>query len=66
MEEFVFDPKVFILPPFNTCPSCGQKESYGVLMIGGAQYKGASGRSDVAGKWAVESFGLSERPSGAA
>jgi hypothetical protein len=36
--EFVFDPRVFILPPFRGCPSCGRQDTYGVLMIGGIQY----------------------------
>lgn len=38
MREFVFDPRVFILPPFRGCPSCGREATYGVLMIGGIQY----------------------------
>jgi len=37
MGEFVFDPRVFILPPFQGCPSCGRQDTYGVLMIGGNQ-----------------------------
>ena len=39
MGDFVFDPRVFILPPFRACPSCGAEEAYGVLMIGGLQYR---------------------------
>lgn len=38
MGDFVFDPRVFILPPFRACPNCGREETYGVLMIGGIQY----------------------------
>lgn len=38
MNHVVFDPRVFILPPFKRCPSCGREETYGVLMIGGVQY----------------------------
>jgi hypothetical protein len=38
MGEFVFDPRVFILPPFKQCPRCGCEECFGVLMIGGTQY----------------------------
>lgn len=38
MGEFVFDPRVFILPPFRGCPSCGRENTYGVLMIGATQY----------------------------
>jgi hypothetical protein len=36
--DFVFDPRVFILPPFRGCPNCGREDSYGVLMIGGVRY----------------------------
>ena len=38
MSDFVFDPRVFILPPFRDCPSCGREGSYGVLMISGVRY----------------------------
>jgi hypothetical protein len=38
MTSFVFDPRVFILPPFRACPNCGRDATYGVLMIGGLQY----------------------------
>lgn len=38
MGDFVFDPRVFILPPFKPCPKCGCEECFGVLMIGGTQY----------------------------
>lgn len=38
MGEFVFDPRVFVLPPFQGCPSCGRANTYGVLMIGGVRY----------------------------
>jgi hypothetical protein len=34
MNEFMFDPKVFIRPPYITCPNCGAEEQFGVLMIG--------------------------------
>jgi hypothetical protein len=36
--EFVFDPRVFILPPFRSCPNCRRADTYGVLMIGGVRY----------------------------
>ena len=36
--DFVFDPRVFILPPFRSCPNCRRADTYGVLMIGGVQY----------------------------
>lgn len=39
MDDFVFDPRLFILPPFQTCPDCGREESYGVLMINGTPYR---------------------------
>lgn len=32
MNEFVFDPRVFISPPYTECPYCGRM-SFGVLMI---------------------------------
>ena len=38
MSERVIDPRVFILPPFRDCPSCGRADSFGVLMIGGLQF----------------------------
>lgn len=38
VTDFVFDPRVFILPPFRVCPDCHRQETYGVLMIGGQQY----------------------------
>ena len=38
VRDFVFDPRVFILPPFRSCPNCGHEDTYGVLMIGGSQY----------------------------
>jgi hypothetical protein len=38
MGDFVFDPRVFILPPFRDCPNCGREGTYGVLMIGGIRY----------------------------
>jgi hypothetical protein len=38
MGDFVFDPRVFILPPFKQCPRCGCEECFGVLIIGGRQY----------------------------
>src|SRR5690348_16734239 len=38
MSDFVFDPRVFILPPFRDCPSCGREGTYGVLMISGVRY----------------------------
>ena len=38
MGEFVFDPRVFILPPFKQCPQCGCEECFGVLMIGATHY----------------------------
>jgi hypothetical protein len=38
MSDSVFDPRVFILPPFRDCPSCGREGSYGVLMISGVRY----------------------------
>lgn len=34
----MFDPRVFISPPFRGCPNCRSEESYGLLMIGGVQY----------------------------
>jgi hypothetical protein len=34
MREFVFDPRVFIQPPYITCPNCGTENAFGVLMIG--------------------------------
>ncbi len=34
MNEFVFDPRVFIRPPYITCPNCAAEEQFGVLMIG--------------------------------
>jgi hypothetical protein len=34
MNEFVFDPRVFIRPPYITCPNCGAEVQFGVLMIG--------------------------------
>jgi hypothetical protein len=39
MGNFVFDPRIFIRPPFRTCPVCGAEGEYGVLMIGGLQYR---------------------------
>jgi hypothetical protein len=33
MGSFVFDPKIWILPPYRTCPNCGRPDSFGVLMI---------------------------------
>lgn len=38
MPDFVFDPRVFILPPFRVCPNCHRQDAYGVLMISGVQY----------------------------
>jgi hypothetical protein len=38
VRGFVFDPRVFILPPFRDCPICSREGTYGVLMIGGTQY----------------------------
>jgi hypothetical protein len=38
VNDFVFDPRIFILPPFRECPNCGREDTYGVLMIGGLQY----------------------------
>lgn len=35
MDSFVFDPRIWILPPYQTCPNCGRADSFGVLMIGG-------------------------------
>jgi hypothetical protein len=35
VSSFAFDPRIWILPPYQTCPSCGHDESFGVLMIGG-------------------------------
>lgn len=37
MSYIKFDPRVFISPPYVTCPKCG-KEKYGVLMICGKHY----------------------------
>jgi hypothetical protein len=34
VNEFVFDPRVFIRPPYITCPNCEAEEQFGVLMIG--------------------------------
>jgi hypothetical protein len=34
MAEFVFDPRVFIQPPYITCPQCATEDTFGVLMIG--------------------------------
>jgi len=34
MNEFPFDPRVFIRPPHITCPNCHAEEQFGVLMIG--------------------------------
>src|SRR5471030_97368 len=39
MGEFVFDPRVWILPPYWRCPFCGAEREYGVLMIGGNSYR---------------------------
>lgn len=36
--SFVFDPKIFILPPFLDCPKCGEKNCYGVLSIQAQHY----------------------------
>jgi hypothetical protein len=36
--DFVFDPRVFILPPFLGCPNCERDGTYGVLMMAGGQY----------------------------
>lgn len=38
VNDYVLDPRVFILPPFRNCPNCGRDDTYGVLMIGGVQY----------------------------
>lgn len=38
MNEFIFDPRVFILPPYRQCPACKAAAEYGVLMIGGTSY----------------------------
>lgn len=37
MNESIFDPRVFISPPYIDCPYCG-KQSFGVLMIGLRSY----------------------------
>lgn len=37
MAEAKFDPKNFILPPYRTCPKCGE-ETFGVLTISGNSY----------------------------
>lgn len=34
MNEFVFDPRVLIRPPYIACPNCHAEEQFGVLMIG--------------------------------
>jgi hypothetical protein len=34
MNEFVFDPTVFIRPPYIACPNCHAEDQFGVLMIG--------------------------------
>lgn len=33
MNYIKFDPKVFIRPPYLSCPKCGDEDNYGVLMI---------------------------------
>jgi hypothetical protein len=38
VNDFIFDPRVFILPPFRACPNCHRQDTYGVLVIGGLQY----------------------------
>jgi len=38
MSEFVFDPKIFISPPYVKCPNCKIKDSFGVLWIGNNYY----------------------------
>jgi hypothetical protein len=35
----VFDPRIFIQPPFWDCPFCGADDSYGVLMINARAYR---------------------------
>ena len=34
VNSFVFDPRIWILPPYQTCPNC-RRDAFGVLMIGG-------------------------------
>jgi len=36
--SFVLDPRAWISPPYQSCPFCGERESYGVLMINGRGY----------------------------
>lgn len=37
MSDFVLDPRVFISPPYRTCPKCS-KAAFGVLSVGREQY----------------------------
>ncbi len=37
MKDIIFDPKIFINPPYKKCPQCG-KESFGVLSIFSTHY----------------------------
>src|SRR5881409_525479 len=54
VNQFVFDPRVFIRPPYIQCPSCGVDEQFGVLMIG-AGYTRRCRQC-----WHTESFDLPE------
>jgi hypothetical protein len=54
MNEFVFDPRVFIRPPYIECPNCHAEDHFGVLMIGA----GYTRRCREC--WHTESFDLPE------
>ena len=37
-KDFIFDPKILILPPYFECPNCGEINSFGVLSIHDGYY----------------------------